>query len=105
MSNNQTLKESEFRSIIRRKLIERMLLESATLANKPTDKDKINKIIKRAGKISQNDFPFFDTLLENLSFKKINKIEKDTNHPMKHSFKRSINTNRPILRKCRNLNF
>ena len=65
------------------------------------DKYQIDKMIKRAGKISRTCFTPFDNLLEQLSLKKIENIEKDCHHPLFHKIKRSSRTNRPVLVKCK----
>ena len=59
------------------------------------NKTQLNRIIKRAGKITHSTFFQFDTLLYFASFSKINKIE-GTNHPLAHKIKRSIRSGRPL---------
>ena len=57
---------------------------------------KINRVIKRASRITGHDLPHVDWLLRSLSLRKINSIE-NTNHPLAVFVKRSVRSNRPLL--------
>ena len=57
---------------------------------------KINRVIKRASRITGCELPNVDLLLRSLSLKKINRIEH-TDHPLAEFIKRSARSNRPLL--------
>ena len=67
-------------------------------------KKKINRVVKRAEKITHSSFCFFDDLVSFLSLKKINIIEK-SDHPLRCKIKRSVRSNRPIFIKTRTQRF
>ena len=59
------------------------------------NKTQLDRVIKRAGKISHSNFSEFDILLYFATYSKINKIE-GTNHPLAHKIKRSTRSGRPL---------
>ena len=63
-------------------------------------RQKINRVVKRASRISNSPLLFFDELLASLSLKKINSIE-NTDHPLATKIKRSSRSSRPIFIKAR----
>ena len=67
-------------------------------------KKKINRVVKRAEKITHSSFCFFDDLVSFLSLKKINIIEK-SDHPLRCKIQRSVRSNRPIFIKTRTQRF
>ena len=67
-------------------------------------KQKINKVIKRAARITHSDLSFFDELLCTLSLKKIDSIE-NSDHPLACKIKRSVRSNRPLFIKAKTERF
>ena len=65
------------------------------------NKTKLDRLIRKAGKITSSSYTNFDSLLTSLSLKKIEKIEKDQNHPLQNEIIRSKRTNRVILIQCK----
>ena len=62
---------------------------------------KINRVIRRAEKITKTTFPSFENLRNLISLKKIIDIEADKSHPLSKQIVRSIRSNRPLNVKCR----
>ena len=57
---------------------------------------KIDRVIRRASKITRCELPYFDWLLNSLCLKKVHTIES-TDHPLAHLIKRSPKSNRPLF--------
>ena len=68
------------------------------------NKQKIDKVVKRASKLINTPLLFFDDLLSHLSLKKILSIE-NSDHPLSCKIVRSVRTNRPIFVKCRTVRY
>ena len=67
-------------------------------------KKKINKVIKRASRITHSELSHFDELLCHLSLKKIMAIE-NSDHPLASKIKRSVRSNRPLFIKTKTERF
>ena len=68
------------------------------------NKQKIDKVVKRASKLINTPLLFFDDLLSHLCLKKILSIE-NSDHPLSCKIVRSVRTNRPIFVKCRTVRY
>ena len=64
------------------------------------DKDKIDRIIKNASKISMCSFHHFNDLYQTCCTRKINAIVLDSQHPLHSQIKRSARSKRPVLMLC-----
>ena len=64
------------------------------------DKEKINRLIRKASKLSSYDFHYLNELYHISCSRKINTISQDSQHPMHSQIKRSARSNRPLLLLC-----
>ena len=65
------------------------------------DKTKIQRVIKRASKISSFNFDSFDFIYKSFCLKKINSILRDTSHPLFNQISISERSGRFISLNCK----
>ena len=66
-----------------------------------SDKLLIERVIKRAGKLSKAGFQNFDSLYNELCLKKIMSIVEDSSHPLRDQISFSVRLGRPLFMRCR----
>ena len=64
------------------------------------EREKIDRIIRKASKISTSSFHHFNDLYQTCCTRKINAIVSDSQHPLYSQIKISARSKRPVLMKC-----